>query len=201
MSGYNIVYLDDIMDVLEEEKVKNIINYFSCPMNEDVEFFIKNKAIEFNKHGYSKTQLVFTSYKRENVLVGYFTIANKNILVKKDTIKSNTLKKRINKFSNSVPDIKDYLITAPLIAQLGKNFTNGYNKLISGDELLKIALDQIEYAQKVFGGKFVYIECEDKPKLIEFYESNGFSKFNKRTLDSDEINSKSKYLIQLLKYM
>ncbi len=194
MSGYNIVYLDDIMDVLGEEKVKNIINCFSCPINEDVEFFIKNKAIEFNKHGYSKTQLVFTSYKKENVLVGYFTIANKNILVKKDTIKSNTLKKRINKFSNSVPDIKDYLITAPLIAQLGKN-------LISGDELLKIALDQIEYAQKVFGGKFVYIECEDKPKLIEFYESNGFSKFNKRTLDSDEINSKSKYLIQLLKYM
>lgn len=66
MSGYNIVYLDDIMDVLGEEKVKNIINYFSCPMNEDVEFFIKNKAIEFNKHGYSKTQLVFTSYKKEN---------------------------------------------------------------------------------------------------------------------------------------
>ena len=47
----------------------------------------------------------------------------------------------------------------------------------------------------------MYIECEDKPKLIEFYESNGFYKFNKRTLDSDEINSKSKYLIQLLKYM
>lgn len=55
--------------------------------------------------------------------------------------------------------------------------------------------------QEEIGGKFVYLECENKPKLIHFYESNGFTVFGKRKKDRDEIGVDGEYLIQLLKYL
>lgn len=56
--------------------------------------------------------------------------------------------------------------------------------------------------QVIVGGKMVYLECEDKPRLIEFYSRNGFVNFGKRYLDKDETDTQSgEYLIQMLKYM
>ena len=73
--------------------------------------------------------------------------------------------------------------------------------MIRGNELLQLALDKIKEIQKEAGGKFVYLECEDKEKLIEFYTTNGFTPFGKRKKDRDEIGVDGDYLIQLLKYM
>ena len=96
----------------------------------------------------------------------------------------------------------NYMISAPLIGQLGKNFTNEYNKLIPGDVLLKLATDKVRAIQAVLGGKFVYLECEDKAPLLDFYGSNGFVTFGKRDLDRDERDLQAgQYLVQLLKYL
>lgn len=66
----------------------------------------------------------------------------------------------------------------------------------------KLACDKIKSIQDEIGGKVTYLECEDKPKLIEFYESNGFVNFGKRELDKDEKDDLSgQYLIQMLKYL
>ena len=59
----------------------------------------------------------------------------------------------------------------------------------------------IAVIQRVSSGKLVYAECEDTPRLIEFYERNGFFQFGIRLLDRDEIDLKSKYLVQLFKYL
>ena len=57
-------------------------------------------------------------------------------------------------------------------------------------------------AQRIIGGKFVYLECEDIPKLIDFYTGNGFCDFGSRELDGDEKGKFSgKYLIQMLRYL
>lgn len=65
--------------------------------------------------------------------------------------------------------------------------------------LLKLACDKIKIAQDVLGGRYVYLECEDKPKLKEFYESNGFVCFGKRNLEKDERDKNSgDYLLQML---
>ena len=80
----------------------------------------------------------------------------------------------------------NFVIMAPLIAQLGKNYDNGCEKLITGDELLKMALDKIRLAQRIIGGKVVYVECEDVDFLKDFYQSNGFVVFGSRKLDKDE---------------
>lgn len=94
------------------------------------------------------------------------------------------------------------MISAPLIGQLGKNFANGYDNLIPGDVLLKLATDKARAIQAVLGGKFVYLECEDKDALLNFYGDNGFVIFGKRDLDRDERDRQSgQYLVQLLKYL
>jgi len=200
MTGYKIVNLKLLVDEMGEEFAKDYLSQFSCPMNKDVEEFLRYKAIDFSKQDFSQTHLVLASYKEEPVLVGYFTLAYKYITIVARRIKSNTLKKRINKFAKFDERSRSYCLAAPLIAQLGKNYANGYDKLITGDELLKLACDNIKVVQSMVGGRIIYLECEDKPKLIEFYERNGFCEFDTRELDRDETNIDGDYLVQLLKY-
>ncbi|MEA4872000.1 MAG: GNAT family acetyltransferase [Synergistaceae bacterium] len=192
--------MSDMLKQLEEERTGQILSSFSSPLNNDVEYFLKQKAILFDKQSISRTHLVFTSYRGEVVLVGYFTLAYKEFTIPAKNI-SRKLKDRINKFGNYDCDIRAYKISAPLIAQLSKNFTNDYCKLITGDELLKMACDMASEIHMIAGGKIVYVECEDKVKLRDFYEDNGFVIFNERQLDA---RSKEKmgvdYLLQLLRY-
>ena len=98
--------------------------------------------------------------------------------------------------------LNKYLLVAPLIGQLGKNFANNYNELITGDELLKIACDTVAQGQRIFGGRVVYLECEDVPSLIKFYERNGFVRFGQRAPSGEEKDKlKNHVLVQLLKYL
>lgn len=138
MTGYSIVNLKMLVDEMGEEFAKGFLSDFSCPLNEDVENFLKRKAIEFSKQGFSRTHLVMVPYQGKQVVAGYYTLANKYISVSAKKL-SSTLKKRINKFAIFNTDVREYFMSAPLIAQLGKNFTNGYNNLITGDELLALA--------------------------------------------------------------
>ncbi len=175
MIGYTKINLRDMLETMDAAEIKDILADFYCPQNKDVEEFLKNKAVEFARQGIASTYLVFASYKEESVLVGYFALASKHFHVnpsdKKNKI-SNTLKKRIAKFATYDQSLNKYILAAPLIGQFGKNFSGGYNKLITGDELLKIACDTVREAQRIIGGKFVYLECEDVPKLIDFYTGN-----------------------------
>lgn len=201
MTGYRVVNLGAMIEELGEDAVKGILSNFSCPLNLDVEFFLSKKALEFAKQGWAQTHLVFASYKARWVLVGYFALANKTICVPGKNL-SNTLKKRIAKFATYDSNLRSYILSAPLIAQLGKNYTNGYNKLITGDELLSEACDKISRIQFDLGGRFAYLECEDKIKLTDFYSRNGFCNFDTRKLDKDETDKLSgEYLVQMLKYI
>lgn len=199
--GYSILSLSDILEIEGEYFLREILSNFSC-INKDVQKFLTGKsAIDFAKQGITQTFLVYTSYKGKNVLCGYFSLANKYIIVNRNAV-SKTLAKRLKKFTIQTEEKSNYIISMPLIAQLGKNYTNGYNQLISGDELLKMALDKIKEAQIILGGKFVYLECEDIIKLREFYQSNGFVEFGRRKLDPDEqFDMEGTELIQLLKYI
>lgn len=110
------------------------------------------------------------------------------------------MKKRIAKFGTRQET--GYSLATPLIAQLGKNYTNNYNALITGDELLYLALNKVKQIQSDIGGRLVYLECEDIEKLVDFYSSNGFLNFGQRDLDPDEKGRiKGTYLVQMLKYM
>lgn len=198
LTGFNKVSLDALLKEIGEEKTREILSGFSCPLNKDVEKFIKFKALEFEKQRISRTQLIFTSYKNSPALIGYYTLATKSFNITKSAL-SASMRKKIKKFATYNPDLKAYILPAPLIGQLGKNFQNGYNKLISGDELLKMACDDIQLTQSIIGGKVVYLECEDKPFLLDFYGSNGFVEFDRRKLDRDETDIDGEILVQMLR--
>lgn len=202
MAGYSILSLSDIIDEKGEDFCREIFSFFSCPPNPDVEKFLtKRSAIDFAKQSIAQTFLVYASYRGKNVLCGYFTIANKYIVVGSHSV-SKTTARRLRKFA--MPNISDdnLVIMAPLIAQLGKNYMNDYRKLITGDELLKMAIDKVSAAQRIIGGKVVYVECEDIDILKKFYEDNGFVIFGKRRLDKEERGEMNgSHLIQLLKYL
>ena len=186
MSELRQINLQDMIEEIGEDRTKSILSDFSCDQNLDVQEFIQRKAVEFSKRGFAKTTLVFwvSDNEDEKCLVGYFALSNKKITVKKKEVSKNTYKR-----------------IRLLIGQLSKNFKDGNDTLISGAELLQMAIDKVKQVQYMIGGKFVYLECEDKERLLEFYTTNGFVSFGKRMLDKDEININGKYLIQMLRYL
>lgn len=192
--------LNDIIEGIGESQTKSILSSFSCPLNRDVEDFLHSKAIEFSKRGFAKTYLVFwtTADGAERELVEYYSIAPKTFAVSKDNISKNQYKK-LHQYGKYDPIKKQTLIPAILIGQLGKNYADGNDTLINGDELLYLALEKVKSIQNDLGGRYTYLECEDKQKLIDFYENNGFIPFGRRDLDINETNINGAYLIQLLK--
>ena len=197
--GYKIINLKDIYNAIGESKTKEVLKDFKCDLNNDVEYFLKEKAIEFSKQDISRTYIVMSQHKEKDVIVGYFAIANKSTIIKK-VILSNTKRKSLLKYAKYDNEIKGYNIALPLIGQIGKNYNNGYDKLISGEILLKFACDKIKEIQNMIGGRHVFLECEDNEKLKEFYENNGFECFGKRYLEKDEMDKNNgAYLLQMLR--
>ena len=197
--GYKVINLKDIYNTLGENRTKEVLKEYKCELNNDVEYFLKEKAIEFSKQDISRTYIVMSSYKEKDVIVGYFAISNKATVIRK-CILSKTKKKSILRYAKFDSESKGYNIALPLIGQIGKNYNNGYDKLITGDILLKHALNKIKVAQNLIGGRYVFLECEDKQELKDFYDSNGFECFGKRNLEKDEIDKNNgAYLLQMVK--
>lgn len=192
------INLSNMLDQLGEDATKAILSSFSCPLNKDIENFIKYKAIEFSKRTTAKTHLVFwqTEDERYTELVGYYTITSKVISVDRTAL-SNTEAKKLKSQGVYDESKQEYTVSAPLIAQLGKNFTEGNDTLISGADLLQLAVNKIRQIQKEIGGRFMYLECEDNEKLLAFYKKYNFKIFGKRRLDRDETDLNGDYLIQL----
>ncbi len=102
-------------------------------------------------------------------LVGYYSIAQKSFILTKGSV-SNSLYKKLSQYGTYDNSIQKYIISSLLIGQLGKNYSSGNDTLISGDELLGLAIDKVRLIQNESGGRYTYLECEDTPKLISFYE-------------------------------
>ncbi|MDO4162729.1 MAG: N-acetyltransferase, partial [Pseudomonadota bacterium] len=162
---YIQINLNDIIKGIGEENAKTLLSSFYCPLNKDVENFIRYKAIEFSKRDFAKTHLVFwcTEDHSEIELVGYYTIAPKSFTISKDNV-SRSQYKKISQYGEFDSLMKKCTISSILIGQLGKNFANGNDTLITGDELLKLALDKVSAIQNEIGGRYTYLECEDNTK-------------------------------------
>lgn len=195
---YVQINLSDMVTQIGENETKCILSNFSCPQNKDVENFLKQKAIEFSKRNFSKTHLVFwvTDDGTERELVGYYTIASKWISVDRNSVTSREARK-LREHGIFEEKTNKYIVSAPLIGQLGKNFTDGNDTLISGSELLNLAIEKVKMVQREVGGRFVYLECGDNKKLLDFYQNNNFKVFGKRKLDGDETDLNGEYLVQL----
>lgn len=85
MTGFGGINLKDMISEIGEKEVKSILSDFSCPLNADVEHFLKHTAIEFAKQGIASTYLIMASYQNKYVLVGYFSLANKIFCIDRDS--------------------------------------------------------------------------------------------------------------------
>ena len=164
-------YLNSDNPKLGESRLLQVLSGFSCLRNPDVERFLKKSSVEFTKKNQSVTYLVFDISSM--VLVGYFTLALKPLTVRGETV-SNTVKKKLLRVSEWDEKSDTYTMSAYLIAQLGKNFTNGADKKITGEELLALAWDKIKEIQYLGGGVETFLEAENEEKLLSFYRDNRF---------------------------
>jgi len=179
-----------------EPALVELLSGFTCPKNPDVERFLKKSAIEFTKKNQSVTYLVVSA---EDVrLLGYFTLALKPLTVKGETV-SNTVKRKLLRISELDEKSDTYTMSAYLVAQLGKNFSENEGKEITGEELLKLAWDKIKEIQYLGGGMVTFLEAENEEKLLSFYRDNRFSQFDTRQTVSgtDEPHE----LVQLLRLL
>lgn len=173
-----------------------VLSSFSCPKNPDVERFLKKSAVEFAKKNQSVTYFVFSVEAKE--LLGYFTLALKPLTVRGETV-SNTTKRKLLRVSELDEKSDTYTMSAYLIAQIGKNYSNGRNKKITGKELIELAWTVIEDAQYMLGGMVAFLEAENEEKLLSFYRDNRFSMFDTRQSVSD--TSEPHELVQLLRLL
>ena len=170
-------YLNSDNPKLGESRLLQVLSGFSCPKNPDVERFLQKSSIEFTKKNQSVTYLVFDVSSME--LVGYFTIALKPLTVRGETV-SNTVKKKLMRVSELDEQSQTYTMSAYLIAQLGKNFKNGAEKKITGEELLELAWDIVEKMQYMGGGMVTFLEAENSERLLSFYQANRCQTFATR---------------------
>ena len=189
-------YLNSDNTKLGESRLLQVLSGFSCPKNPDVERFLKKNSIEFTKKNQSVTYLVFDVDSME--LVGYFTIALKPLTVRGETV-SNTVKKKLMRVSELDEQSQTYTMSAYLIAQLGKNFKDGAERKITGEELLELAWNVVEKIQYMAGGMVTFLEAENREKLLSFYQTNRFQIFDTRQTATD--SEESHELVQLLRLL
>ena len=168
---YKLLQLCDIIS--DKNVFENLINRFSCPINADVENFLKDKAAEYERKNLSRTYFVFYDDGDTHILVGYFSLA----LITID-VSSNVSRSIIRKISGNEGKKQCAVL---LLGQLGKNQKDGIHrkKLITGKQLLGIAQNIIRDIQYKIGGRTLLVECKDCSTLRNFYEECGFKLVNK----------------------
>lgn len=169
-SNFIVLSLYELLEVVGEDGFYDIVSNFSCPKDQDIEFFIKNKAIPFSRAEFYSSRTYLVGFEGESGkfrLCGYFTLMNKPFELSGDLSKGK--RKVICEGQTRVSGLSGILI-----GQLGKNYTDGLNMTISGNDLLACALDYVHQVYMSVGVQLVFVECKDVEKLRIFYEDNGF---------------------------
>lgn len=192
MDNFTTINILDMNEVVGEDNMISILSDFSCPKNKEIEHYIQNLALKFAKKKMSITYLVVDE---DGYVVGIFTLTHKVVEVK-NSILSNSVRKKLLRFSRLNEETDSFTVSAFLIAQFGKNYASPNSVEISGTRLMDLTFDVLKKVQHDIGGGLVFLECEDKDNLLDFYQSeqNGFKIFGERYSENDDV----KY-IQLLK--
>lgn len=192
----SIAYINilDMIKSVGEESVRKLLSSFECRQNPEIESFVKNNAIDFSKRKISITYLLLNQL---GDLLGIFSLTHKAIEIKADGL-SSTANKKMQRYAKLDEQTRSYMVSAYLIAQFGKNYRFGKDTQISGQELMGQTLDKLYDVQHEIGGGVVYLECEDKQILRNFYTNseNRFRPFSERYSGEEGI----KY-IQMMRFL
>lgn len=184
MNGVFLLNLRDAMLSREIEQLANqVIEGFSCPLNAEIEHFLKERAMDFARRNCSITYLAMNSRRQ---LLGYFTLAHKSLRIRADNF-SKSSQRKLRNYAGEIDELGCFNVASFLVAQIGLNWAAARPSEIGGDGLLDLALEKLRVAQGIVGGGVVFLECEKHPKLLSFYqrEPNCFRPFGERVSSRD----------------
>ncbi|MGT2947184.1 GNAT family N-acetyltransferase [Streptococcus chenjunshii] len=178
-----------MLDALDASKVEAVLKTFKSislrDERHDVEIFLHQKAIEFEKTAIASTYLVFD--EETNVLLGFFSLANKPLTMNKRNFErlSKTQQKKLKSSGRLIGD--KYQVISYLIGQLGKNYSQEAisNGGITGEQLLTLAYNKVIEASRIIKAKYVWLECENIEYLESFYSNFGFQKIPNYVSDNN----------------
>ncbi len=153
------------------------LSSFSCTDDEDIESFLHNRAVEFEKLSKSRTYLICDEEQMEYnsidhvTIYGYVSVALKILTIPEDT--SNRMRKELDGFSAKLHGEPVHDIPCYLIGQLSRN-SHVPKAALSGADLIRFACDVIAMSVEAVGGRYIMIECRDREKLLQFYQQNSF---------------------------
>lgn len=191
----SVIHILDLCDSIGEDPVIGMLSDFSCLKNPDIQGFLRQNAIDFAKKKLSVTYLVFSD---DAALLGYFTLTHKPLRMDGAFLESASQRKRLARHARYDEAHGTFDASAFLIAQFGRNDGMKEKYDFTGDALMDCALSTLRDIQHRIGGGIVFLECEDKPKLLDFYQSdsNRYKRFGERHSSSD-----GKTYIQLLRFL
>lgn len=174
---YNIVNILDLYQTCGEEVLNEVLSAFYCPLNEEVDYFLKNRALEFAKRKIAMTHIIVDE---DANLLAYFSLAIKPITIN-SKILSNSLKQKLSRFAKEDRVNNSFSGAAFLLAQFGKNYRYERSK-ITGNEMMGIVIQKLKEIQHEIGGGIIYLDAENNEKLLEFYQNvaNRFIVFGMR---------------------
>lgn len=183
---YAVVNILGYIELIGEESVVDVLSGFSCPKNKEIENFVRNNAVEFAKRKMSITYLLLDEYSR---VLAIFAITHKAVQIWGKNL-SSTLQKKIQRYAQKNEKTDEYALSAFLIGQFGKNYQHKDAPVPDGGKMMEAVLTILKHVQREIGGGVVYLECEEKPELLNFYqnEKNRFRKFGERLSEKENVN-------------
>ena len=181
MSIYHTVNILDLIESVGVDGAREIITDFECSLNTEIETFLDRNSIDFAKRKMSITYFVLDD---NGQFIAYFTLTHKPVFVPRELLSGSSIRK-IERHARLDEETKAYSVSAFLIAQFGKN--QKYKAEYSGNELMDQAIDILKNVQRQVGGGVLFLECEDKRELLEFYQNdhNHFMVYGERYSDAD----------------
>lgn len=171
--NYRTVALKDLIDKFGKKTAVEVLSNFSCPLNKDVEEFMRQKAVPYDMAGMARTYLVIAQdSQRSYGICAIYSLTTKSIAV------SHHMDRKSRKLAFGTTYAVGNPVNAILIGQLAKNYQNGNNSYISGEILMSLIMDQVKRIDVLVPSVSVYIECEDKECLKNYYEKFGFEYFS-----------------------
>ena len=166
MSEWDVISLLSIIDIYGEEKAREIVSGFVCSKDRDLQDFLTERSIEFEKRWLSRSWLIF---EKDSVdVIAYFSVAMKCMRLPDASLMSNRLWKRLN-VDGGADVAQSYLV-----AQLGRSDDSERG---IGPRIINCAMAVLGTASNYIGCRTVRLDCKDD--LIGFYEGNGFQLIDK----------------------
>ncbi len=151
------------------------LQLFKCSKDPDVQDFINNKALDFEKRGWASTYLLMNTKDFEEGVLnieGYFSLTHKAVIFNLEVSGSTRNKLAGTKKAESQSFV--------LIGQLGKHIDlkeDGTCEVseLTAKELLDDAMGIIGKSSEYIICRNIIIECKPIEKIQEIYRNYGFS--------------------------